>query len=65
MRGIIMKQIKTNKYGIELVWIGKDENYPGTIGITDQKRGYYVVNPSHMSFTFFGTDRRRALDFLG
>ena len=40
-----MKEIEENGYGVKLVWLAKNEDYPGTSGITG-KQGYYICSPN-------------------
>lgn len=49
-----MKVIKTNKFGVQLVRLEKNEDFPGTKGITT-KCGYYIYSPNQgESWTYLG-----------
>jgi len=48
-----MKSLITNKWGGQIVFLKKGEDYPGTIGITG-KQGYYIVHDDPLSISYLG-----------
>lgn len=48
-----MKLICNNSTGWEVVFLGKNEDYPGTRSITT-KRGYYLISPRWFGCKYLG-----------